>query len=302
MLSDASDLPHTHDLSLITPTSSVLSNTNTSNANNRLPLFGHFCCRLAVQPDFMCTSYYSGVLRLLPKGNILPLDGFGRLQAFKIQLWDSIESSENNMEPCRHIEINRDTKLKLKNDATFVVCNMEEGAMIEYYFRTQSSHELTKWQVAIKRAIKEHMQWDHITLSTPMKLSVPGNMNKFFGRSPRQGTLYDQLGKFLFFFGFVCSGRRSKANAQMYRYFTILDTIEPRESTRPATIHDMFKHPGDLSNATKLDEYRSRTNSTSSTSLKATASLTSGILSSSTTATSTANSSSSRRSHWPFGK
>lgn len=158
-------------------------------------MFGHFCCRLAIQPDFMSTSYYSGDLRLLPKGNISPLDGYGRLQAFKLQLWESSEASENSAEPSRSIEINRDTKLKLKHDSTFVVCNMEEGAMIEYYFRTQSPNELTKWQVAIKRAINEHMQWDHITLSTPMKLSVPGNMNKFFGRSSRQGTLYDQLGE-----------------------------------------------------------------------------------------------------------
>lgn len=143
----------------------------------------------------MSTSYYSGELRLLSKGSISPLDGYGRLQAFRLQLWDSIEASESNMEPCQSIEINRDTKLKLKNDSIFVVCNMEEGAMIEYHFRTKSSNELPKWQMAIKRAIKEHMQWDHITLSTPMKLSVPGNLNKFFGRSPRQGTLYDQLGE-----------------------------------------------------------------------------------------------------------
>lgn len=146
----------------------------------------------------MSTSYYSGDVRLLAKGNILPVDGYGRLQAFKLQLWDSVEASENNMEPCRSIDINRDTKLKVKSDSTFVVCNMEEGTMVEYYFRTQSSNESTKWQVAIKRAIKEHMQWDHITLSTPMKLSVPGNLNKFFGRSPRQGTLYDQLGECAF--------------------------------------------------------------------------------------------------------
>lgn len=143
----------------------------------------------------MSTTYCSGDLRLVSKANVLPLDGYGRLQAFKLELWDSAEASENNLEPHRSIEINRDTKLKSKSDATFVVCNMEEGAMVEYYFRPQPASDSTKWQAAIKRAIKEHMQWDHITLSTPMKLSVPGNMNKFFGRSPRQGTLYDQLGE-----------------------------------------------------------------------------------------------------------
>lgn len=144
----------------------------------------------------MTNNYCAGALRLLAKGNVTPFDGYARLRAFKIQLWNTMEACENGgADACRTVEITRDTKLKLKNDTTFVVCNMEEGTMIEYYLRTQSSTDAIKWHSAIKCAIKEHIQWDHIPLSTPMKLSVPGNVNKFFGRSPhRQGTLYDQLG------------------------------------------------------------------------------------------------------------
>lgn len=40
-LEDANDSIHTHDLVTV----------NHENKSHQLPLFGHFCCRLAVQPN-----------------------------------------------------------------------------------------------------------------------------------------------------------------------------------------------------------------------------------------------------------
>lgn len=198
-LVEASDLPHTHDLRLIS--NNGYNNNNNIQLNNKLPLFGHFCCRLAVQPDCIETNYCSGDLCLLSKGSVRSLEGYGRLQAFKIDLWDNMHGSENNIQPRRSVEVTRDTKLKHKGELEFVVCNMEEGTIEEYVFRTKSLTETTKWHTAIKRTIKEHLQWDHVTLSTPMQLSIPGNGKNYFLRSSRQGSLYDQvpiLGIFIF--------------------------------------------------------------------------------------------------------
>lgn len=195
-LAEASDLPHTHDLCL-TPNNAITNNAN--NLNNKLPLFGHFCCRLAVQPDFIESSYSNGDLTLLAKGQIRSVEGYGRLQAFKLELWDNMHACENHIQPRRSIDITRDSKLKHKGELDFVVCNMEEGTIEEYVFRTKSLTETTKWYAAIKRAIKEHSQWEHVTLGQPMQLSIPGNGKSYFLRSSRQGSLYDQvpiLGKF----------------------------------------------------------------------------------------------------------
>lgn len=199
-LIDASDLPHTHDLTLC----NVLTNNsqNQSAQNTRLPLFGHFCCRLAVQPDFITTNYYSNELQLLTKEKITLLNGFGRLQAFKIDLFkNNAQIDDVDAVAEQIIDITRDTKLKRKTDVEFIVCNLEEGAMHEYLFRAKNSSESSEWQAAIKRAIREHIQWDHIVLRSPMKLTVPGNAtSKYFNRSPRQGSLYDQVpvvGKYL---------------------------------------------------------------------------------------------------------
>lgn len=166
---------------------------NASHVNNKLPLFGHFCCRLAVQPDFIEAPYCSGDLCLLAKGQTRPVDGFGRLQAFKLDLWDSVQALENHMPPRRCVEVSRDTKLKHKGELDFVVCNMEEGTIEEYVFRTPSLTETTKWYSALKRAIKEHAQWDHVTLGPSMQLAAPGNVKNYFLRSSRQGSLYDQV-------------------------------------------------------------------------------------------------------------
>lgn len=192
-LADTSDLPHTHDLCLTPNNATSNISSNGFSANTKLPLFGHFCCRLAIQPDCYDSSYVAGDLCLLPKGQTRSVDGHGRLQAFKIELWDSKQTFENHIQPRRTIDITRDTKLKHKGELDFVVCNMEEGVLEEYVFRTKSLTETSKWYSAVKRAIKEHAMWEHVTLAPMMQLAAPGNGKHYFLRSSRQGSLYDQV-------------------------------------------------------------------------------------------------------------
>lgn len=194
-LSEASDLPHTHDLQLISNHSSYAANNINNNQinNNKLPLFGHFCCRLAIQPDFMKISYFSGEIQLLHPNNGQLFNGYARLQAFKILCWDNIQSFENNTDSTYAIDVTRDTKLKRRNDLEFVVCNMEEGIIKKFAFYTKESMETSNWELAIKRAIKEHTLWKHVALNTPMELKTPGSERNYLLRSNRHGSLYDQV-------------------------------------------------------------------------------------------------------------
>lgn len=169
------------------------SNTAATNVNNQLPLFGHFCCRLAVQPDAIETNYCSGDLSLQSRGQTRGVDGYGRLRAFKIELWDNMRAYENHIQPRRCVEITRDTKLMHKGEMDFIVCNMEEGSIEEYVFHTKSLTETSKWFSAIKKTIKEHLAWSHVSLAPTMQLASPGNVKNYFLRSSRQGSLYDQV-------------------------------------------------------------------------------------------------------------
>lgn len=193
-LAEASDLPHTHDLLLTTNTSNYSSNNvNNNQLNNKLPLFGHFCCRLAVQPDSLKSNYYAGDLQLIVPSTGHLFDGYARLQAFKISIWDNTHSFENGNDAVHTIDITRDTKLKRKTEIELLVCNMEEGAMIKYVFRTKDPIEMVNLESAVKRTMREHLQWKHVTLSTPMQLTTPGTERNYFLRSGRHGSLYDQV-------------------------------------------------------------------------------------------------------------
>lgn len=186
-LSEASDLPHTHDLNLTT-------NMNNNQFNNKLPLFGHFCCRLAVQPDFVKEKLCTGHLKLLSSKDNDSHEIYVQLEAFKLTYWDNSETSEANLEPTHSIEITRDSKVKRRGDLEFVVCNMEEGIIKKYLFHASDAMEASNWETSIKRAIQEHLSWQHVTLSTPMQLTNPGTERNYFSRSGRHGSsLYDQV-------------------------------------------------------------------------------------------------------------
>lgn len=155
-------------------------------------MFGHFCCRLAVQPDFIKTSYCTGNLQLLSSNDNQLYDVYARLQAFKLSYWDNLEAFESNLEAKHTIEITRDTKAKRRGDLEIVICNMEEGSIKKYTFRAAEPMEASNWEISLKRAIREHLQWKHVMLSAPMQLTT-GTERNYFSRSGRHGSLYDQV-------------------------------------------------------------------------------------------------------------
>jgi len=257
-LGETSDLPHTHDLQLISNTSNFPSNNinnNSNQLNNKLPLFGHFCCRLAIQPDFMKANYFAGNLQMIFPRNGQLFDGYARLQAFKISLWNDQRSFENGDCASYAIDVTRDTKTKRKSDVELYVCNMEEGAMMKYVFHAKETIEIANFELAIKRAIREHLQWKHVTLTSPMQLTTPGTEKNYFSRSGRHGSLYDQVPVF---------GSKNSDSTQL----------------------------NDADSAEKPKGFRSRANSSSSVNTAI----------SGTSVSSMISISSSRRSHWPFGK
>lgn len=223
---------------------------------------------------------YCGPLEIPPKEPMRSIDGYARLQAFKLELWDDNKSCEMNIQPRRTIDINRDTKLKLKDETDIIVYNMEEGTIEEYIFRTKTSGETIKWHSAIKKTIKEHLQWNHVAISSPMPLAIPGNPKNFFVRQSRQRSLYEQVP-------------------------IITENIENRQQqqNRP-TVHDIFAIPNSVNTSPTLGDFRNRTYSSGRSSSQSSSTLSGESINSvnSISITSTVTTSSSKKgSHWPFG-
>lgn len=77
---------------------------DTENKHHALPLFGHFCCRLAAQPDCATKEIFTGNINL--NGN----NCWGRLQNFTLKTWESRKHSENDRNPTNTIPITRVNK------------------------------------------------------------------------------------------------------------------------------------------------------------------------------------------------
>lgn len=209
-LAEASDLPHTHDLRLIPqqPQQAIMTTSGTCNNNGQsngganqgsstttLPLFGHFCCRLAVQPDsFEVATITDELAGLEAKALNVSLDQcYARLQAFRLDVWDSEKAFNNQLEVKRTIAVNRDTKLKHRGDMDLTVVNMEDGNLVEYVLKTGSVTQQTQFFAAIKKVINEHKLWGHTVQHGAMELAAPPESKGYFLRTNRQRSLYDQV-------------------------------------------------------------------------------------------------------------
>lgn len=78
------------------------------NRSHQLPLFGHFCCRLAAQPDCVSQESCSGDLMLLDSDAARKwVSMWGQLQAFRLDLWVKREQWEQGQDPVRSIVVDR---------------------------------------------------------------------------------------------------------------------------------------------------------------------------------------------------
>lgn len=110
-LDDTNDNTHTHDLVInsvgkLCKKFNVFRNTFitiffSENKYHSLPLFGHFCCRLAIQPECINKEMCIGNVKV---------DGqncWARLQGFCIKVWESKKHAEEGQNPEHTILVNK---------------------------------------------------------------------------------------------------------------------------------------------------------------------------------------------------
>ncbi|CAI6350989.1 unnamed protein product [Macrosiphum euphorbiae] len=97
-LEEVDDRVHTHDMKI----------ESTQNRNNQLPLFGHFCCRLAAQPQCISSPVYSGCVRPRDESS-----SWANLQAFELSIW-STEEEAKSQPPQKTFRVDRNNRQRLK--------------------------------------------------------------------------------------------------------------------------------------------------------------------------------------------
>ncbi|XP_020288436.1 rhotekin-2-like isoform X2 [Pseudomyrmex gracilis] len=176
-LDDTDDNIHTHDLVI----------NNIENKYHSLPLFGHFCCRLAAQPESISKEICIGSV------NINGQDYWARLQGFCIKAWESKKHAEEEQNPEHVIPVNKGTSVQLfKSSAKQLLINnsgnnMEKVLSIKF----ESKDEAQKWLKFLSSHINDHSRWKHAAEVIQRVSSIESTRNSFISNK-RQGSLYDE--------------------------------------------------------------------------------------------------------------
>lgn len=180
-LDEVHDGIHTHDMKL----------ENLENRSHQLPLFGHFCCRLAAQPICVSQESYSGEISLREKNHWVLV--WGQLQAFRLDMWARKSDWEQGREPLQSIAVDRETIIQPGKSTTreITVSNLCDGKDELVIIRTKTLEEQQNWVRHLVQHTKDHRRWRHAAEKI-MEIPTPGSSRHSFTRQIRQGSLYDE--------------------------------------------------------------------------------------------------------------
>ncbi|KFM72561.1 Rhotekin-2, partial [Stegodyphus mimosarum] len=166
--------------------------------SHQLPLFGHFCCRLAVQPACMTDEMHSGYLSLVQQiGNIT---GSRRmlcsLKNFSLSMWSNF-ADVHSSNPDVVIPVKTGTKVTQSSKAisyprfSFKIEFVAEDGDKEFLLAADSPIQLNEWLHSICQHIKDYELWKPASESL-MEISSPcACRNSQFLRH-RNSSLYDE--------------------------------------------------------------------------------------------------------------
>lgn len=176
-LNDTDDNIHTHDLVI----------NNIDNKHHSLPLFGHFCCRLAAQPESINKEACIGNVKIDGQ------DYWARLQGFFIKTWESKKHAEEGQNPEHVIPINKRTSVQLSKSSTkeLLINNHGGSADKPLSIKFESKEQAQKWLKLILAHINDHLRWKHAAEIIQRVSNIESTRNSFIN-SKRQGSLYDE--------------------------------------------------------------------------------------------------------------
>ncbi|XP_076166547.1 rhotekin-2 isoform X2 [Ptiloglossa arizonensis] len=180
-LDDTNRNIRTHDLIL----------NNFENKVHVLPLFGHFCCRLAIQPDCITKEVRIGFITINDQRY------WARLQGFEIEAWKSKKAAEGLHEPNYKIGINKETLVRQSKSMNnqLRIINCENGAKNRDIIELNSKEDVQRWFDQFIMRINEHLRWKHAAVDLqriPCSENLSGNtsMRNSFAENKKQESVF----------------------------------------------------------------------------------------------------------------
>ncbi|KAI5706008.1 hypothetical protein M8J75_003945 [Diaphorina citri] len=185
-LDDSSDSVHTHDLKL----------ENSENPSHQLPLFGHYCCRLAVQPDNLSRESHAGFVKVRASDarSAEWRQVWAQLAGFQLRLWEDKDQYIREDSPLRTVVVDRETRIKGVSGSCkeIEISNtVEENREETLHIRTDTADEKSVWLRHLTQHSKDHLRWKH-TVTESMDIKLPSPSKIMFNKPARQGSLYDE--------------------------------------------------------------------------------------------------------------
>ena len=182
-LDDTDVNTRTHDLQL----------NNIESKVHALPLFGHFCCRLAVQPDYIDKETRIGIVVMNDQRC------WARLRNFEINAWKSQKLVDESQEPFHTTRINKETLVRQSKSANnqLRIVNCVDGIKRRDIIQFNSSEDLERLFEQLTLCINEHSRWKHAVVNF-QRIPCSDNSNgkpstrSCFAVNNRQGSLYDE--------------------------------------------------------------------------------------------------------------
>lgn len=190
-LKDAADAIKTHDLII----------ENLENRNAQLPLFGHFCCRLAVQPDCQNIERISGYLKIkevTARATKIESVYWASLSNFQLKLWTKRsdrnsnygghKKSIDNQTPDLVIPITKKTVMKSGSNA-LTLHNEDKCFLVS---NDDGLGDIRLWVNHLDQCIKDYAIWEPVA-DFPMEIPSPSPTRAPMFMKPRApGSLYDE--------------------------------------------------------------------------------------------------------------
>ncbi|XP_014606675.1 PREDICTED: rhotekin-like [Polistes canadensis] len=156
------------------------------NKNCVLPLFGYFCCRLAVEPECINSDIHAGII------DINGQKYWARLRNFCVKTWLSKELEDEEKNVIHTIPINKETIIQpsKKSSRKLLLTNFIDGTKKMIIFVFKSSKEAQEWLKYLTTHSKDHSSWRSVGQTIERAQSTDNTISVLCDN--RQGSLYDE--------------------------------------------------------------------------------------------------------------
>ncbi|XP_069156284.1 rhotekin isoform X2 [Procambarus clarkii] len=163
---------------------------NIENQVNQLPLFGHFCCRLAAQPDCAVQERIAGYAHVAESEQ--QQQSWCRVYGWQLEVWGTKEDIHLSPHHPLSLVVDRSTEVT-QNGASVTVANTSGFDRGRLTLTFETSSEAGAWYRCLKQHAVDHRNWglaaeEEMEILTPQ----PTRHNFILPRRGRFASLYEE--------------------------------------------------------------------------------------------------------------